>query len=267
MKKIACILKPLMPILAAAYGFALIYLTALPLDGDTPTIASDLLSCLLTLACIILTFFLVKRVEPKWFTSARQFSLKMPKWPNIIGLLMIAPLWLVAEGYLVYGLTSLFHTVQLETLTYTTSELREDLIASIHAVLLAPVLEELCFRQMAISPFRRRGAQVAVCVVMAVLFGMLHVRNFPGAFFAAMVYGLVFIWSRNIWYGVALHAGHNLTATLLAIYCWLGLGDMQMAKIPVIFLTDTPVIVGSIVLAIGGVLLMQRYFTASGRRM
>ena len=267
MKKIASILKPLMPILAAAYGFALIYVTALPLDGDTPTIASDLLSCLITLVCIILTFFLVKRVEPKLFTSVSQFSLKMPKWPIIIGLLMIAPLWLVAEGYLVYGLTSLFHTVQLETLTYTASEVREDLTASIHAVLLAPVLEELCFRQMAISPFRRRSAQVAVCVVMAVLFGMLHVRNCPGAFLAAMVYGLVFIWSRNIWYGVALHAGHNLTATLLALYCWLGLGDMQMAKTPVIFLTDTPVIVGSIVLAIGGVLLMQRYFTASGRRM
>lgn len=261
MKKIACILKPLMPILAAAYGFALIYLTALPLDGGIPTIASNLLSCLLTLVCIILTFFLVKRVEPKLFTSARQFSLKVPKWPIIIGLLLIAPLWLVAEGHLVYGLTSLFRTVQLETLTYTTSELHEDLIASIHAVLLAPVLEEFCFRQMAISPFRRRGAQVAVCVVMALLFGILHVRNFPGAFFAAMVYGLVFIWSRNIWYGVALHAGHNLTATLLALYCWLGLGDMQMAKTPVIFLTDTPVIVGSIVLAFGGVLLIKREST------
>jgi hypothetical protein len=250
------ILKPQMPILAAAYGFALIYLTALPLDGDIPTIASDLLSCLLTLVCIILTLFLVNRVEPKLFASARQFSLKMPKWPIIIGLLMMAPLWLVAEGYLVYGLTSLFHTVQLETLTYTTSELRDDLTASIHAVLLAPVLEELCFRQMAISPFRRRSAQFAVCVVMAVLFGMLHVRNFPGAFLAAMVYGLAFIWSRNIWYGIALHTGHNLTATLLAIYCWLGLGDMQMAKTPVIFLTDTPVIVGSVILAFGGVLLM-----------
>ena len=256
MEKIASILKSLMPILAAAYGFALIYVTALPLDGDTQTFASDLLSCLLTLISIILTLFLVNRIEPKLFTSARLFSLKMPKWPIIIGLLMIAPLWLVTEGYIVYGLTSLFHTVQLETLTYTTSELHEDLIASIHAVLLAPVLEELCFRQMAISPFRRRSAQVAVCVVMAVLFGILHVRNFPGAFLAAMVYGLVFIWSRNIWYGIALHAGHNLTATLLALYCWLGLGDMQMAKTPVIFLTDTPVIVGSIVLAFGGLLLI-----------
>ena len=268
MKKIANILKPLMPILAAAYGLALIYVTALPLDSVIPTIASDLLSCLLTLVCIILTFFLVNRVEPTLFTSARQFSLKMPKWPIIIGLLMIAPLWLVTEGYLVYGLTSLFHTVQLETLTYTTSELREDLIASIHAVLLAPVLEELCFRQMAISPFRRRSAQVAVCVVMALLFGILHVRNFPGAFFAAIVYGVVFIWSRNIWFGIALHAGHNLTATLLAICCWLGLGDIQMAKTPVIFLTGTPVIVGSIVLAIVGILVVSstiRNFATSNK--
>ena len=186
----------------------------------------------------------------------------MPKWPIIIGLLTIAPLWLVAEGYLVYGLTLLFHTVQLETLTYTTSELREDLIASIHAVLLAPVLEELCFRQMAISPFRRRGVQVAVCVMMAVLFGILHVRNFPGAFLSAMVYGVVFIWSRNIWCGVALHAGHNLTAMLLALYCWLGLGDMQMAKTPVIFLPDGKVFVASVILAFGGLLLIKKQSTA-----
>ena len=259
MKKITSILKPLMPILAAAYGFALIYVTALPLDGDAQTFASDLLSYLITLIFIGLTLFLVNRVEPKLFTSARQFSLKMPKWSVIIGLLMIAPLWLLTEGYLVYGLTSLFHTVQLETLTYTTSELREDLIASIHAVLLAPVLEELCFRQMAISPFRRRGAQVAVCVVMAVLFGILHVRNSPGAFFAAMVYGLVFIWSRNIWCGITLHAGHNLTATLLALYCWLGLGDIQMAKTPVISLPDGKVFIVSVILAFGGLLLIKKH--------
>ena len=50
------------------------------------------------------------------------------------GLLLIAPLWLVAKEYIVYGITSL-----------------------------------------------------------ALLFGMLHVRNFPGAFISAMFYGLVFI--------------------------------------------------------------------------
>ena len=174
----------------------------------------------------------------------------------IVGLFMIAPLWSVAEGYIVYGLTSLVHAVQMEPLTFTAEELREDLTASIHAVLLAPVLEELCFRQMAISPFRSRRAQIVVCVIMGLLFGFLHVRNFPGAFFSAMVYGLVFIWSRNIWYGIVLHAGHNLTAMLFALYCWLGLGDIQMTKTPVIFLADAKVIVGSIILAAAGIYIV-----------
>lgn len=257
MNKAASLLKPLMPVLSALYGLAVIYLTALPLADGSPTFVGESLTWLFTLVGIALTLFLVFRVEPKVFPEAGQFSLKLPKISVFVGLLLIAPLWLVAEEYIVYGITSLAHTVQMKPLTYTTAELQEDLLSGVHAVLLAPVLEELCFRQMAISPFRRRGAQLAVCVVMALLFGILHVRNFPGAFFSAMVYGLVFIWSRNIWYSVALHAGSNLTKTLLAVYCWLGLGDMQMTSIPVIILPDMKVVIGSLVLAIAGIMLIR----------
>ncbi len=257
MNKAASLLKSLMPVLSAAYGFAIIYVTALPVAGGQ-TFVGEVLTWLVTLAGIALTLLLVHRVEPKLFPAAGLFSLKMPKVSVFVGLLLIAPLWLVAEEYIVYGITSLAHTVQMKPLTYTTAELREDLLSSVHAVLLAPLLEELCFRQMAISPFRRRGAQIAVCVVMAILFGVLHVRNFPGAFISALFYGLVFIWSRNIWYSVALHAGSNLTATLLAIYCWLQLGDMQMTSTPVIILPDMKVIIASLFLAIIGVLLLKK---------
>ena len=257
MNKAASLLKLLMPVLSAAYGFAIIYVTALPVAGGQ-TFVGEVLTWLVTLAGIALTLLLVHRVEPKLFPAAGLFPLKMPKVSVFVGLLLIAPLWLVAEEYIVYGITSLAHTVQMKPLTYTTAELREDLLSSVHAVLLAPLLEELCFRQMAISPFRRRGAQIAVCVVMAILFGVLHVRNFPGAFISALFYGLVFIWSRNIWYSVALHAGSNLTATLLAIYCWLQLGDMQMTSTPVIILPDMKVIIASLFLAITGVLLLKK---------
>lgn len=258
MNKAAQFLRPLMPILAAAYGTAVIYVTAMPVAGDNPGFIGELLTWLLTLAGIALTLFLVLRVEPKVFPEAGQFSLKLPQFTIIAGLLLIAPLWLVAEEFIVYGITSLFHAVKMEPLTYTTAELREDLLASVHAVLLAPILEELCFRQMAISPFRRRGAQIAVCVVMAFLFGILHVRNFPGAFISALIYGMVYIWSRNIWYSVALHAGCNLAATLLAVYCWLGLGEMQMAKTPVNILPDWKVVVASLLFAIIGIVLLKK---------
>jgi membrane protease YdiL (CAAX protease family) len=259
MNKLVRLLKPLLPILAAAYGTALIYVTALPIDSNSLGFSGELLSWLLTLAGIGLTLFLVHRVEPRLFPTASEFQIKAPKSFVIVGLLLMTPLWFVAKEYIVYGLTQLVYPVQLEPLTYSTPELREDLMSSVHAVLLAPVLEELCFRQMAISPFRRRGAQIAACVVMAVLFGMLHVRNFMGAFIDAMFYGLVFIWSRNIWNSVALHAGCNLTATLLAVYCWLGLGELQIAKTPVIILPDAKVIIASAVLFALGFMLIKRH--------
>ena len=258
MNKLVSLLKSLMPILAAAYGTALIYVTALPIDSDSLGFGGELLSWLLTLAGIGLTLFLVQRVEPRLFPAAGQFRLRRPMVPIIVGLLLMAPLWFVAKEYIVYGLTRLVHTVHMEHLTYTTPELREDLLAGIHAVLLAPVLEELCFRQMAISPFRSRRAQIAVCVVMALLFGMLHVRNFLGAFIDALFYGAIFIWSRNIWNSIAVHAGCNLTVMLVSIYCWLGLGDLQMASTPVIILTDAKVVVGCIVLAMLGLLLLLK---------
>ena len=258
MHKTAYFLQPLMPILSAIYGLAIIYLTALPLAGEHAGFVGECLTWLITLAGIALTLLLVRSVEPKVFPVARQFPLTLPRISVFVGLLLIAPLWLVAKEYIVYGVTSLIHTVRMEPLTYTTAELRDELLSSVHAVLLAPLLEELCFRQMAISPFRRRGAQIVVCGVMAILFGMLHVRNFPGAFISAMFYGLVYIWSRNIWYSVTLHAGGNLAATLLAVYCWLQPGNMQMARTPVIILPDMKVCIASLFLALAGVLLLKR---------
>ena len=258
MKKLATILKPLMPVLAAAYGLGIIYLTALPMADGDESLGSQVLCWIITLGAIALTFFIVKRVEPKVFPEARQFSMKWPIFPVVAGLLLMAPLWLVVQGYLVYGFTSLIDTVRLEPIAFTPDEIREDLLASVHAVLLAPVLEELCYRQLAISPFRRRGAQIAVCMVMALLFGILHVRNFFGSFLAAMLFGLVFVWSRNIWYAVLLHAGSNLTATLVGVYCVFGLGEFQMSKIPVIFIPDAKFAVASVVLAIAGLFLLKR---------
>lgn len=75
-----------------------------------------------------------------------------------------------------------------------------------------------------------------------------------------MFYGFVFIYSRNIWYSVALHAGSNLTATLLAVYCWLGLGEMQMTSTPVIILPDMKVLVASLFLCFAA-----SYFRVSNR--
>lgn len=251
-------LKPLIPLLAAIYGLGVIFVTAMPLASGSESFGREVLTWLLTLGAIGVTFLIATKIEPLAYPNARQFSLKPPSFSICIGLMLIAPLWVVLKEGIVFGLTSCIQSVQLEPVTYTAEELREDLIASVHAVLLAPVLEELCYRQLAIAPFRRRWSQVVVCVVMAVLFGVLHVRNFPGAFLSAIFYGLAFILTRNIWCPILLHAGCNLTGTLAAVYCTLGLGEIRMSKIPVILMGDTKFIIASVLLAIIGVVLLTR---------
>lgn len=258
MKKLSRFLEPLIPLLAAIYGLGVIYVTAMPLADGSESFGREVLTWLLTLMAIVVTFLLATKIEPLAYPNTQEFSLKPPTFSICIGLVLIAPLWVTMKEGIVYGLTSCIHSVQLEPVTYTADELREDLIASIHAVLLAPVLEELCYRQLAIAPFRRRWTQVIVCVVMAILFGVLHVRNFPGAFLSAMVYGLAFILTRNIWCPILLHAGSNLTGTLAAVYCTTGLGEIRMSEMPVILMADTKFIIGSVVLAVIGVVILTR---------
>lgn len=182
------VLKPLMPVIATAFGLTLIYVTTLPMPDEGQSIGGELLSWLLTLAAIVLALFIVFTVEPKVFPESAELSLKRPNLKIIAGILLIAPLFFLVQEYIVYGLASLSNNFKMDPITYSVEELREDLFSSIHAVLLAPVLEELCFRQMAISPFRRRGARVVVCIVMAILFGMLHIRNFAGSAFGALAF-------------------------------------------------------------------------------
>lgn len=50
MNKATSLFKPMMPVLSAVYGMAIIYVTALPLAGDSHGFAGELLTWLITLA-------------------------------------------------------------------------------------------------------------------------------------------------------------------------------------------------------------------------
>ena len=90
MEKLSHILKPFMPVLAAVYGFMLIYVTAMPMADGNESLSRHILSWLLTLAAIALTFVLVRRVEPSIFPEAKQFSLKLPMPAVLLGVLLLA---------------------------------------------------------------------------------------------------------------------------------------------------------------------------------
>ena len=72
MSTLSRFLKPIMPVLAAVYGFMLIYVTAMPMAGGNESLSSHVLTWMLTLAAIALTFVLVRRVEPRVFPEAKK---------------------------------------------------------------------------------------------------------------------------------------------------------------------------------------------------
>ena len=49
------VLKPLMPIIATAVGFSLVYATSLPMPDEGQSVSGEMLSWLLTLVAIVLT--------------------------------------------------------------------------------------------------------------------------------------------------------------------------------------------------------------------
>ncbi len=258
MSKAANILKPLVPVFSVCYGLALIYLTALPTADGDGSFPNEAAGWIITLGAILLTLFVAIPLQRKIYPESRQFSLKIPSLPEVAGVLLLAPSVLLLKEMLVYGITLLDHPVQTELLTSTADEMREDLLAGVHAVFLAPVLEELCFRHLSIPPFRRFGTRLFVCVLMAVLFGFLHVRNFVGASVGGLLYGLVFLFSKNIWYAILLHAGGNLTGTLYGVFSFLGLGEVQASEFPAFFIPDYKIAIASAVLAVIGVLLLVK---------
>lgn len=81
-----------MPIIATAFGFALIYVTSLPMPDEGQSIGGELLSFLLTLAAIMLALFIIFKVEPKVFPESAEFPLKRPDFKVIAGILLRAML-------------------------------------------------------------------------------------------------------------------------------------------------------------------------------
>jgi uncharacterized protein len=92
-------------------------------------------------------------------------------------------------------------------------------------VIVSAVLEELVFRGILLQAIERWLGWAPAVLVTSLLFGMAHLGN-PGATLlgclaiaaeAGLPLGLLFLWKRNLWLTIGVHAGWNLTESLLGI--------------------------------------------------
>jgi membrane protease YdiL (CAAX protease family) len=81
------------------------------------------------------------------------------------------------------------------------------------------LIEDFTFRHtlfLKLPVFSRRGVTVLVMVVNALVFGAIHLNNFGGELLltlsyagAGLVMNLVYLWTRNIWHVLLMHALNN----------------------------------------------------------
>lgn len=255
------VLKFFMPMLACIYGLILALLCASVNMQENFVLYRSLLSNLFEIVAIIVTVLLIKKVLPNVFPQVKEYKMVMPPVYVLLAVFLMIPLWFIVKYKLIYIATSCVDNVDLQTVVYSTSELKEDLVACISAFFLAPVYEELSFRYLALSVFRNRKIQIIFGVLVALFFGVIHMSNFMGAFMDALIYMLLFVFTKNIALSIWTHCCWNVIATIFIIMSYLGVLEISKSSYPSVFKVEniSATIISCILAIIGIVIIILGY--------
>lgn len=131
--------------------------------------------------------------------------------------LLVVPAVLLADFALMAILHHVFPLSLWEEQAFN-SMVADNLAAVIATCVLAPVLEEMLFRGVLLSAFLKRYERWAAISYSALFFGAAHLNiyQFFLAFWLGLALGWLFERSRSLIPCIALHAGVNISVTVLA---------------------------------------------------
>lgn len=94
----------------------------------------------------------------------------------------------------------------------------------IYAVLVGPIAEELCFRGVTYQYARKYFPFWSTNIAQALLFGAMHMNPLQStyAFFIAVLFGMIYEKTRNIYITIFLHILYNGSGVLLEKFIELG---------------------------------------------
>lgn len=104
---------------------------------------------------------------------------------------------------------------EINTDSMTVSSIPDLVTLILAVVLIAPVVEEFCYRGVVVSALRRWG-DLTAALVSALLFAMAHFSflALPVVFVGGFVMAYLYVRTGNLWVNIAIHFLNNLFATL-----------------------------------------------------
>lgn len=249
-------LRIFMPAFAAIYGVLGSAACSIFIMRNR-SLANNIYSNICEIVFIVLTMLFAIRVLPKAFPEMRSYTFKAPHWYTVIALLFAMPLLIILKYRAVYLFaTYISHSeVSFEVFTYSAEELKEDLVACGSAILLAPIYEELCFRYIPLSVFKRKIPRIIVCILIGAFFGWLHADNLVAVFIDAIFYAILFLASKNIWNSIAAHSANNLIVTVFAVMSYYGVEIRVQHSKPMILFMSTGWTILFAILAVSGLII------------
>ena len=157
--------------------------------------------------------------------------------------------------------------VEMIPLTYDSeADFQDDMTASVHAVLIAPMLEEMGFRVIPISVVQTKKRKIVAIAVLSVIFGLMHGRNFGEALINAIVFSILFLMTRNPLIPILCHSFVNLLFTVAGAASYWGIIDVSTSsdRGPLILFFSTPVTI--IALILGVALIIPTIFRCKNKR-
>lgn len=122
----------------------------------------------------------------------------------------------------------------------------------ISASFIGPIIEEFLFRFILIERTKKISGTSFALIVSSILFGLLHFENLQiiiSSIIAGLIFGVVYIATKNIWCSIVAHSANNLIVSILDIMqdknilifnkpiCYLKNGYLFMSNI--IFIIST----------------------------
>ena len=253
------VLKLFLPFIVLILSIAISYFLGVIAEGDKVSVPAVILQNVIELAVCAALIFVCLRVYPKLFAGSERYRISKPDFALAAGLMLMLPAFRLAANYIIYrSFVAAGHVFAPESLVYeNAAELREDMLLGINAVLIAPLFEELTFRYMTLTPYRRRLPRMIVVIFISAVFGLLHSKNCIMAASEAVIFSAVFLITKDLSYSVLLHAAGNLFSVCLGITSYFGITDIKYAAgFPLVMVFDRPTAVVFTVLAVFGALLL-----------
>lgn len=218
---------------------------------DESSFLQIMLGNLVEIVALVGIFVLWVKVMPRVFPGANDFRFRKLTAYQVMMYLGIAILSLVSVYHLLYWIRGGAARVTLVPVIYSRTEFQEEIMASIHAILIAPILEEMCFRIIPASVIKTGKNRIVILAILAFVFALMHPYNILGALVDATVFCILLLVTRNPLASILYHAFGNLLKTIAFVLAYFNVIEVNMAEgRSIIIIFSVPVTLITIAIAV-----------------